>query len=277
MLLQALLLWQGSVQIVIPTPKPALVVNGVDIATLGLTIAEAPGWLDAPPRDIPTAPIIGRAGAKALSVPTEGPRQINLTGTIRGKTVVLARNTVDQIKLALLADELSLTFADHADRHVYAYLKTLTTRILQGAQGPFVQEALAIDITLQALNPLSYDNDLTSVGFGSANRLALGTGPVRPLITITGAATNPVITLRNKTGVAMASMTLTVTDAGGDTLSIDMDSKTIKKNGVSALSSLTAGDFFSIDPLDQANYGGAGPYIDVSSGAGTVNYWRTWR
>jgi hypothetical protein len=108
-------------------------------------------------------------------------------------------------------------------------------------------------------------------------RMPLGTGPVRPLVRITGASLNPVITLYNKAGVAVGSITLTVTTIAGDVLEVDMDAKTVKKNGVSSLSSISAGDFFSIDPADQTNFGAPGPRIDSSSGAVTTEYRRTWR
>lgn len=608
----------------------ALQINGIDASTLGLTLAEAPGWLDMPPRDIPTAPIIGRGGLKALADPVEGARQITLTSTSRSATATLTRTQIDSIKLALSANPLSLIFSDHSDRHVYAYLKSFTVRMLQGASGPFVQEALGVDVVLSALDPLSYDNalanpvasssggsssdalwyapgatlpaetfsrtttknyfdangvlqsaaidqradahyiggvrtallergttnsvvsprDLTNaawvktnctplkdqigidgvansaskltasaanatclqaivlgstlrnqsafvkritgsgvinmtmdngatwtavtvtagwtrvpipnqtlanptvgfrivtsgdvvafdyvqnenttdptspfigsraseagsmpwtvppstpltiyakyielttdtaqrrlVGIGnnepqstlifyttstpnlyhhngsiavssvvavtpvvgdvmevrgvylasgavyiaaskngaaevvgstssgltpaaawsaltlrfplsvevglialkivqgertlaemrSLTRVPMGTGPVRPLVTILGASTNPVITLHNRFGVPVTSVSLTITTVGGDVLAIDMDSKTIKKNGVSVISAISAGDFFSIDPADQANYGGAGPFISSSSGAITVASYRTWR
>jgi phage-related protein len=107
--------------------------------------------------------------------------------------------------------------------------------------------------------------------------MPLGTGPVRPLVRITGASLNPVITLYNKAGVAVGSITLTVTTIAGDVLEVDMDAKTVKKNGVSSLSSISAGDFFSIDPADQTNFGAPGPRIDSSSGAVTTEYRRTWR
>lgn len=142
---------------------PSLTINGVDAESLGLTLAEAPGWLDMPPRDIPTSPVIGRPGVKALADPVEGPRSITLTSTSRSATSILTRTQIDNIKLALAAAPLSIVFSDHSDRHVTAYLKSFTVRMLQGASGPFVQEALGVDCVLAALDPLSYDNALAGV------------------------------------------------------------------------------------------------------------------
>jgi phage-related protein len=251
----------------------ALLLNSVDAATLGLTLAEAPGWLDLPPRQFPTAAIIGRGGAKRLSDAIEQPRRLTLKGMVRASTWAAARANIDALKLALLADPLVVTFADHSDRHVFAVLESFTAPTLAG---PFVQENLQIEATLTAYDPLSYSNSLSTITLG-VNRLPLGTGPVRPLVTISGASTNPVITLYNTAGAAVASITLTITTVGGDTLSIDMDAKTVKKNGASVIANITAGDFFSIDPLDQVNFGGAGPYINSSSGAGNSTYYKTWR
>jgi phage-related protein len=108
-------------------------------------------------------------------------------------------------------------------------------------------------------------------------RMPLGTAVVRPLVRINGVSVNPVITLYNKAGVAMASITLTITTIAGDILEIDMDAKTVKKNGVSQIATISAGDFFSIDPADQTNFGAPGPSINSSSGAVTVEYRRAWR
>jgi hypothetical protein len=106
---------------------------------------------------------------------------------------------------------------------------------------------------------------------------AVGSGVLRPIIRITGASVNPVITLYNKWSVAVATILLTITTVGGDVLVIDMDAKTIKLNGVSQIATLTAGDFFSIDPADQANFGGNGPTIGSTSGVLSVDYRRAWR
>jgi phage-related protein len=254
---------------------PGLLINGVDAETLGFTLAESPGWLDAPPREFPTAPVSGRPGATALANPTEGVRQVTLTGTVRASTVASGRSKVDALKLALLANPLALTFADNSTRRVYARLKSFATQMVQGAQGPFAQENLAVTAVLTALDPLSYDIAQSTIAIGT--RLPLGTGPIRPIVTISGASVNPIISLFNTAGVVVASITITITTILGDTLVVDMDAKTVKKNGVSSIASVTAGDFFSIEPADQVNFGGAGPWVGTTSGAGDVRYYKSWR
>lgn len=108
------------------------------------------------------------------------------------------------------------------------------------------------------------------------NTLPLGTGPVRPVLTISGVAVNPSITLYNSLGALVGTMVLTVTTISTDILVIDCDAKTIKLNGVNRVDLLTSGDFFTIDPADPA-FNGLGPTIASSSGALSISYRRTWR
>ena len=256
----------------------ALQINGVDATTLGLTLAEAPGWLDAPPRDVPTTQVIGRPGLKALAAPIEGPRQITLVSTTRSATSTLTRTQIDAIKLALMADTVSLIFADHGDRYVATRLKSFTVKMLQGAQGPFVQEALGVEAVLIAHDPYSYDNAVTTIA--SAASMALGTAPSRPVITITATGTNagPVaVVLRTNDNVIVGTLTITVGLVITDVLVIDMDAKTIKKNGVSIIGNTLVGDFWLADPLLHIQ-AGVGPKVDaVTNATVSVAFRKTWR
>jgi hypothetical protein len=423
----------------------ALLINGIDSETLGFTLAEAPGWLDAPPRQTPNAAILGRIGVRALASPIEAQRRISLKGTlflrntarlrmpeqfdygpwtafgaavspgviltpggslvgdklvedasngqhwfgqtidsgpigrratwpvllksaertsaivtisdgvsggasilvdlatgalsasgigvgswtgitsssvslgdgwylvtvsgVRGAgtsalgqviiynaalsyagtaglgiymasavtdPVVVTRVRLDALKVALSASSLSLVFADHPNRHVNVSLDSVSS---PPPVGSMVQETMPVEVSVTAYDPLSYDNNLLTVdmpGGGSAY-LLLGTGPVRPVVTVVGAAVNPVIRLFNKSNAVIASLSLAVTTVGGDSLVVDMDAKTVKKNGVSILSAISAGDFFTIDPLDQTNFGLPGPFIQSLPGSGTISYYRSWR
>lgn len=255
----------------------------IDIATYGFTLSEAPGWLDLPPRQTPSAPIIGRPGAKELTVAQEGPRKLTLRGTVRGATAAVARANVDALKLALLAKPLSLSFADNPDRHVFVSLEGFTSQPLPNALGGFVQENLQIEATLVAYDPLSYDNSLTVVlmpAGSSTPFLVPGTGPIRPLVRISGASLNPVLLVLGTNGYGIGSpigsIGLTITTAGADTLEIDMDAKTVRKNGVSALASITAGDFITIEPNDPL-VRPLGAFMGANSGGGSVRYRRSWR
>jgi hypothetical protein len=256
----------------------------IDVATYGFTLSEAPGWLDLPPRQIPSAPIIGRPGAKELATAQENPRRLTLRGTVRGATAAIARANVDALKLAFMAKPLSLSFADFPDRHVFVSLEGFVPQPLANARGPFVQEALQVEATFTAYDPLSYDNTLTiaTMPAGSSTPLLVpGTGPIRPVVRLnTGAgAVNPVLSLFGTAyglGVVVGSLSLTITTGSTDVLEIDMDAKTVKKNGVSVLSAISAGDFFAVEPSDPLMRP-LGWFIIPSSGGGTVRYRRSWR
>jgi hypothetical protein len=140
-----------------------LLINGVDSETLGFTLAEAPGWLDAPARQTATANVAGRPGVTQLADPVEQPRRMTLRGTLRASSWQLARSRLDTLKLAFMAKPLKLTFADNPTRYVVATLDSFPATVPQGAIGAFVQENLQLDIALTANDPLSYDTDEAGV------------------------------------------------------------------------------------------------------------------
>jgi hypothetical protein len=127
---------------------------------------------------------LGRAGAKKLAPAAEQPRKLTLRGTMRAATAAATRANIDALKLALLADPLKLTFADHNDRYVQATLESFTAPLIVG---PFVQENLQIEAGLTSYDPLTYDS-LTECSDGTwlGHSAVAGTGPGRPVVTHVG-------------------------------------------------------------------------------------------
>lgn len=116
----------------------------------------------------------------------------------------------------------------------------------------------------------------SSAVVASGNEMPLGTGPVRPVLTLWGVAVNPTISLYNSVGGLVGTMALTVTTIASDVIVIDCDAKTIRLNGANRVDLLTSGDFFLIEPTDP-NFDGTGPRFTSSSGALSVSYRRSWR
>lgn len=253
-----------------------------DVATLGFRLSRPAGWLDLPPRTHPQAVRAALPGAILSGPIYEGTRKLTLDGVIDATTADIARANRDALLLQILRTQPArLVFADQPTRYIDAYLEAKTV----GADGPvLINRTLRTVLNFLVLNPYYYDITRTTdiLDSSGGGRFRLGTAPSWPVLTISGASTNPAFILyRNDSQLALGQLGLTLSTVAGDTLVIDMAAKTIKKNGVSVLSAITSGDFFSMDPataqvglgVNQADR----PYIVGGSGSGTTTFHRAWR
>ena len=254
-----------------------LIINSVDVATLGFSLSSAPGWLDSPPRRIPSAERANREGAILTGPILDGSRKIVLEGWIIGSHAAAARSNLDALRALIhSAQPASISFPDQPTRYVSAYAEAHS---IDAGSGPsMIQRKLKTQISLMALSPYSLDINATTAALdGSANRLQLGDAPSRPVFTITG-ATNPVFTLFKYDGTNLGSLSST---AAPGTLIVDNDRKTITLDGSSIIGNISAGDFITLDPASSQLLLGASsgdrPYVTVSSGSGTTSFRRAWR
>jgi phage-related protein len=258
-----------------------LMINNTNARTLGFVLESASGWLDVPSRTRATVVRPARAGAYPSAATQEGPRKLSLAGTVMGSTADEVRANIDALRALLLSVQPAvISFPDSPLRYVSAYLDQYVTEI--GAGPSMIAKALRARIDLSLLEPYAYDIDAQAIPVAAGiNRAPLGTAPSFPVITIAGAAVNPVLSLYRYDGTLLGTLGLALTTVAGDSLVIDMDRKTITKNGASVLAALASGDFFALDPV-QAQLGlgsaaGFQGYVTVSSGAGTMSYRRAWR
>jgi phage-related protein len=258
----------------------ALLLNGVSAAAYGFTLAEATGWVDLPACQTPTTPIPGRQGVTVLGPTQEQSRTLTLRGHVRGTTATQQRAFVDALKLALCAVPVSVILPDHPDRFYLAVRASAT--LTPASRGSMVATTQPIDITLTVMDPYAYDVALTTVnvtGASAYTAIPLGTAPVRPKFTMSGPNANPLRFYLVSDTVVTTFMTLRVggTLGSGDTLVVDHEAQTIRKNGVNVLALLQEGDFFQIDPA--AHIVGGQPPRVVAEGAMpfTVTYRKAWR
>lgn len=258
----------------------ALLINNVDATTFGFVLTEAPSWIDLPPRTTPSQPVLGKQGSVVTAAPIEAPRRLVLRGIVTSSSVAQTRTNIDNLKIALLAPLVQLTFQDSSTRYITVGLDNFA---VQWSGPAMIDRRLRVEIQMTAYDPYFYDTSVTSIALDRAINpwMTIGTGIIRPVLTISGASTNPVFILNNHSSVQVASLGLTITNVGGDSLVVDMDARTVKKNGVSVLSAISSGDFFAIDPSDSTNFPqGATPAFittNVGGGTGTTAYRRTWR
>lgn len=256
-----------------------LTINGTDPRTLGLVVAEVSGWLDDPVRRYAAASVEGRDGQLVLDgTPDVASVRMVIRGVVVGSSAADARAQLDSLKWLFAAPSLVVRFTDQAGR-----LKTALCERFAVAAGAaqMIARHLAVEIELVAHDPYTYDEADTTVGYtGGDTGLPQGTGPVRPVITITGASTNAVITLKKYDGTTYGTLGLTISTVAGDSLVIDCAKRTVRLNGVNRLAALSSGDFFVIEPSTLANrLTGANPSYAVAGVTGTtsVTYKKAWR
>ena len=244
-----------------------MLINSVNARTFGFTLSEPPGWLDAPSLQTPSVQVIQR-GPIALPQTVQA-RRVTLRGWVRGSSASDARSKLDSLKLALSFPPVKIVFDDTSTRYHSLHLEGFSTPPLQ--QGAFLAKDLRVEAQLTAYLPYAFDNSETTVAGTSA--LPMGTGPVRPVVTLSGATSPVTHNLRDKDNNVVTSMVI----AAAGTIIVDHDAKTITDDGVLNLNALTSGDFFVIDPADP-KFQGAGPSI-TSSGASShsTTFRKTWR
>lgn len=256
-------------------------INGTDPRTLGLIISDITGWLDAPALSYQAITVPGRPGQLIINPTADvAPVRNVARGIVEGTDLTTSRANFDKLK-ALFASVsgVAVGFLDGPGRAVTAYCTRFAA--LPGA-AQMISRKIAVEIELVAFDPYEYDTSATTVALTAvAAALGLGTAPVRPVITITGAATNPVFTLKNSAGTAIGSLALALTTVAGDSLVIDCAKRTVRLNGVNRLDAVTGGDFFTLDAIAQGVYSSSSwPTLTVAGlGAGTAAavYKKAWR
>ena len=252
-------------------------INGTDPRTLGLVTAEVRDAMGDPSRAFPASSVLGRAGATRLTTrPDVGVRRLVAPGTIRGTSAADARAKYDSLANLFATETVTVIMADALDRELVCLCETF--RVLpQAAQ--IIARDLPVEIVLVAFDPYWRQTTDTSVALSAvAAACPLGTAPVRPVLTLSGAATNPLYTLNHHNGTTIATLGLTLTTVAGDSLVVDCDRMQITLNGADRLDVLTSGDFLELDVRTQGAYGASQwPTLTLSSGAATAAYRRRWR
>lgn len=266
--------------------QTALYVNDFDTSRLGLIVTGVDGWRDAPSTRDRTTQLPTRVGAIILAPEAEtAPRQISIEGVIdpshAGLALTMAnvRAAISELQERIYRGTIEVRFADEPDIFVLARGEQAQ---LVASPPQFMNPKSRVQIRLLCPDPLRYDRNGSVVGFGVSPRTGtpLGTAVSAPVLRIMGAATNPVITYRDKSGTVRQTMTFTVTLASTDYLEIDCELFTITKyaSGVASngITLLTAGDFIALDPQDGDYAGGVWPTLEVSAGSGECLYRRAW-
>lgn len=254
--------------------QSVLYINDYDTALLGLVVEKVTGADDAASVQPVTRAVYGRAGEMQIALnPRVPPRTIRVAGTVQGATHAAMLANLDALK-ALCPAQVDVRLLRPADRFWRCILRDLALTPLDGPQ--YLTAAIGVGFEFLALDPLGYGLGITTASIGASPLpLSLGTAPSTPLLVVMGAATNPVVTLRNAAGAVVQTLGFTVTLGATERLEVDCAAMTITKyTGASpadALSTLASGDFLVLDPADGV------PTVEVNSGTGELLYRKAWR
>lgn len=259
----------------------AIFVNDFDLVSLGFHVSEIRGARGGTRHTARTFELPGRAGkGLASGTPSIAPRVVVVDGVLKADTVADVVTNLHRLKGLVARGLLELRFSDDDTR-------ILRARIQDVGAPPIpmqlIQTTVRVSLVFECLDPYWYDVSDTVQAFGaSATDMLLGEAVSRPVIKVTGVATNPVVTYRDSGGTLVESMTFgAFTIAAGDFLTIDCDKLTITKSVSSvvtnAIDELTAGDFITLDPIDGDPGTPVWPTLEVSSGSGEATYQKAWQ
>ncbi|HEY9466791.1 MAG TPA: hypothetical protein VIR54_27030 [Vicinamibacterales bacterium] len=197
--------------------------NGIAIEDLGLVLCGVDGWHDIPKRTYPTmqVPLIMGARAMASGSVVES-RTLPLKFLVRPASFTNRQAQIDAL-VAQFPGTIEVATVDAPDRVSYGTLRGMTVTTKFAA---FANADVTADCQIECDDPLWYDRTpvLTWIPSGTRKWIVMGTGPARRmLIRVQGAATNPVVILRDQTGTEVQRMTLTGAPSSTQWIEINCD------------------------------------------------------
>lgn len=282
-----------------------VLVDGVDLETLGLVLERYDGDLAVAAARPPSVAAPGGFGERVSGAPAAlAPRTLTVRGTLRAATpaaldaardALLARCGGVEQGPAAGAVTLALGVTTPT-RQWTAYLDAATT-IERGAGGAAgsgsgggmaLATTAAVVLSFVALDPRAVDVTATTRALSAtAADCPVGSAPSAPLATLAGPFTQRALVLTDGAGVERGRATLTVPGAGlltGETLEVDHAAQTVTHISTVGTGSvrtprsawLTGGDFFALDPAYVV--GSVNPKVKLdAAGSGSLTYRRSWR
>jgi len=264
----------------------AVYLNETNLADIGVYVEQVTTWRDAPSRSYPTVEIPGRQGVVIAADPTTAPRSLRIRAMVHPAALTLAaRMTAEDSLKALAYRALVKVIEDdgtNAPRQIDGVCVSCTIQPRRHPVSSLVSDA---DLTILCPDPTWQDVVGQVIGFNAtATQVPLGTAPSGGIVRIAAPSWSadidtPVLHYLNAGGVTIQSMTfggVTGADdlqAGLDYLEVDLDRATVTRydSGVASngIALLTAGDFFSLDPMDGDVLNASYPMLKVTATGGT--------
>jgi hypothetical protein len=215
----------------------------------------------APTRDWQTDKAHSRIGESIVAPSAEySKRTLIVNGAIVRDTRTELDASIDELKYRLYKPEVGVRFSNDETREYVARCDQISIDPYSPA---LVQRAAQVSIRFVVLDPRMRAVSDTVQAFSTATAIALGTSPSRGVIRLTG-GTNPIVIYRNYAATEIARMEFTWS---GTYIDVDLDNLTIIDNAsANQAATLTAGNFFALDPQDGDYVQSQWPTLEVSGG-----------
>lgn len=265
-----------------------LFLNGNDAkTTYNFDLVEAPELLAMGAHTFQTASVVQRAGVLlGTARPTVEPRTLRLQGFITGTSLADAVTKLDNLKAELNTTACRIATAWDTARQYWGVLVAATA----APNSAYWQTYVSVELDFLLFDPYAYATSTSTVTFGtSPTDIPLGTAPSRgnrfvtSKITITGAATTPILRYKSSAGTTLATMSFTgYSPLASDSIEIDLARGLVEKivSGVrsNAMSALANGwNFPALDPQDGVYQTSDWPTLEVTSGSGSITYSKAYR
>lgn len=226
-----------------------------DLADFGFTVETWTDALSGPARSFALGTVPGRLDTVKLATDAAvKPGQIVITGTVAGDTMSAYLTNLRNVK-GWAVDTVALKFLA-LDANVFVEVDQTEAPVIHiGIPG--LTPATRLSITFQSLKPYWQSTSVTSNALStSLTEQALGTAPVFPVITFTGAPSGLTLTYADSAGTTLKTLTLAgLTTVGATQTVVDCAAstviQTISGDATDAIDKLVEpSDFFSLRPKD---------------------------
>lgn len=256
--------------------RRTLIVDGNDLSEQGFTLTRGlRGIMGTPVFDYPSERPPGRIDAIRLSTkPEYQDRTLLLPGVVDQGTRAALRSAMADLAARLSPGEHTFRFVDDETVEFVGLVREVDGI---SVEPDLTQTAADLTVRVQCLDPRLREVSDTVVAFTTATDMPLGNAPVRPVIRITGSATNPTVTYKDSGGTTVTTLGLTVSIGAGDWVEVDCAEQTIvDQAGASHPEYLTSGTFIELDPTDGDYVTDTWPTLEVDSGDGQATYRKRW-
>jgi hypothetical protein len=204
--------------------------NGINIESLSLAGVVFEGWAGVPRGEFGAIEQPLKQGQRPMSSNSKrAPRQVALRLHVAPTSYTDRNERLNEIVELVGGGQVELSTKDAPDKVCYGLLETMD---VQSRLQYYYETSVHADLRLICHDPMWYDRDpvLTYVPTGTRVEVTIGTGSLRRIkVSVLGAATNPILILRDQTGTEVQRMTLTGSPSSSQWVEVDCDRYSITR------------------------------------------------